>query len=377
VDVAAMTADLEQASDRSLWKAIGRRTPSGKPEARRIVLRQGDRPPSGMRGRDVEASHRTKVYERFPAIGRWIEAFAADIDGELGRAAIWSLGPRGHMSRRRSRGAYYRTRDRYHLVLTSIAGTLVRCGNEVLRFGEGELWWIDDKEFHEIVNESSQPAIHVVFDVRPRVKHLQAVAKGLRVEQMRAEVQPFAPLVRSQRGRREGGSRNAVRRVRLRRAARQAGGVRTRDVHESSRTNLYARFPRVCGWVEWFVDNVGGELGRLAILAIPPEARMPKRRDKGEYFRIRDRYYLVLQSADGLPMQCGDEEARMQEGELWWLDNKELYEIRNDSRRPAVVVVFDVLPDLARRRGLPPNLGPQGDRLIEHFALRTALRSAV
>jgi aspartyl/asparaginyl beta-hydroxylase (cupin superfamily) len=66
--------------------------------------------------------------------------------------------------------------------------------------------------------------------------------------------------------------------------------------------------------------------------------------DGGDYYRIRDRYHLVLVSAIGSPMACGDEEAVMREGELWWFDNKKPHEAFNRSDEGRIHLIFDLDP---------------------------------
>ena len=70
--------------------------------------------------------------------------------------------------------------------------------------------------------------------------------------------------------------------------------------------------------------------------------------DAGEYYRIRDRYHLVLRSALGSPLTAGEETVTMREGELWAFDNKARHEARNPSPEPRVHLIFDVLPPPGR-----------------------------
>lgn len=71
--------------------------------------------------------------------------------GTLGRAKIVRLPPDGRVLPHRDRGDYYAKRDRYHLVLDS-PGSWMRCGDEEVTMREGELWWFDNKEKHEVRN---------------------------------------------------------------------------------------------------------------------------------------------------------------------------------------------------------------------------------
>ncbi|MFN2328570.1 MAG: aspartyl/asparaginyl beta-hydroxylase domain-containing protein [Chromatocurvus sp.] len=48
-------------------------------------------------------------------------------------------------------------------------------------------------------------------------------------------------------------------------------------------------------------------------------------------------------------MRAGDEEVRMQEGELWWFDNRQIHEAYNDGDENRVHLIFDLLPPAGRR----------------------------
>ena len=77
--------------------------------------------------------------------------------------------------------------------------------------------------------------------------------------------------------------------------------------------------------------------------------------DAGAYYRIRDRFHLVLRSREGSPLTSGGETVVMREGELWAFDNKAEHDARNPIDEPRVHLIFDVLP--APGRGyyvLPP-----------------------
>jgi hypothetical protein len=139
-------------------------------ETETIYLRSAVKPyPPGGEGRDVHESRRTKMHSEFPVITAWFESFVKEIGGDPGRATIVKLKPLGCVYRHFDRGEYYRIRDRYHLVLQSEAGSLLTSGDEQMRMQEGELWWFDNKKFHEAYNLSEQPRIHMIFDVLPLV----------------------------------------------------------------------------------------------------------------------------------------------------------------------------------------------------------------
>lgn len=137
-------------------------------ETNTIYLRSAVKPfPPGVDGNDVHPSHPTKLARHFPHIMEWLQDFAHQIGGELGRATIVRLTPKGQVYRHIDKGDYYRIRDRYHLVLHSLAGSVLGAGEEWVRMHPGELWWFNNKAPHEAYNESDDWRIHLIFDVLP------------------------------------------------------------------------------------------------------------------------------------------------------------------------------------------------------------------
>ncbi len=116
------------------------------------------------------------------------------------------------------------------------------------------------------------------------------------------------------------------------------------DVHESRWTNGSARFPLACQFLSDFAEERSGLLGRAKIVCLPAGRRVYPHIDRGDYYRVRDRFHLVLRSIHGSWLKSGDEEVRMREGELWWFDNKQVHEAFNDGDQDRIHMIFDVLP---------------------------------
>lgn len=131
--------------------------------------------------RENQESERTAVSDRFPKAMRFLSAFAQQMNAQLSRATIVRLKPRSEVSWHIDAGSYYFIRDRYHLVLDSLAGSLLRCADEAVRMRSGELWWFDNKQVHMARNESDAWRIHYIFDLLPgRFEHLAVNPKPLR-----------------------------------------------------------------------------------------------------------------------------------------------------------------------------------------------------
>lgn len=119
----------------------------------------------GRRRRDVHESRYTGLAARFPRTVALLEGLVADMGGQLGRAKIARLPPGAHVLPHVDRGAYYRQRDRYHLVIDSNGQSVLAAADEQVSMQPGELWWFDNQQMHSATNGSDQHRIHLVFDV--------------------------------------------------------------------------------------------------------------------------------------------------------------------------------------------------------------------
>ena len=131
------------------------------------------------------------------------------------------------------------------------------------------------------------------------------------------------------------------------RAARKPlppGAKNANDVHETRTMRSAARFPEAVAFCREIASLHDGELGRATLVALQPHGWVRPHRDAGDYYRIRDRFHLVLRSPGGSPLTCGDDAVVMREGELWTFDNKVRHEARNPTEEPRVHLIFDVLP---------------------------------
>lgn len=121
-------------------------------------------------------------------------------------------------------------------------------------------------------------------------------------------------------------------------------GRRRRDVHESRWTSLSNQFPATKAFIDAFAADQQGTPGRARFARLPPGKTVLPHMDRGEYYRWRDRYHLVIRSENGSVMNAGGETVRMREGELWWFDNKAVHDACNDSDADRIHLIFDLLP---------------------------------
>lgn len=115
-------------------------------------------------------------------------------------------------------------------------------------------------------------------------------------------------------------------------------------MHESRWTSLSAQFPATVAFIEEFAAEQQCAPGRARFACLPAGKTVLPHVDRGEYYRLRDRYHLVILSEKGSVLNAGGESVRMREGELWWFDNKALHDACNDSGSDRIHLIFDLLP---------------------------------
>ena len=122
------------------------------------------------------------------------------------------------------------------------------------------------------------------------------------------------------------------------------GDRKRRDVHESRWTGSAKDYPIACAFLREIATALDSELSRAKIVCLPAGRRVYSHIDRGEYYRLRNRYHLVLKSTHGSWLKAADEETRMGEGELWWFDNDQPHEAFNDGDEDRIHMIFDLLP---------------------------------
>jgi len=143
---------------------------------------------------------------------------------------------------------------------------------------------------------------------------------------------------------------------------------------ESRLTSVSKAFPRALAFMTEFAREMNCQLSRATIVRLKPQSQVFRHIDKGSYYFLRDRFHLVLQSPTGSVLMSGGEQVRMQEGELWWFDNKQYHESFNESGDWRIHYIFDLLSadfsDLAVNPILlPPEALGSPDRAVSHAGL--------
>lgn len=115
------------------------------------------------------------------------------------------------------------------------------------------------------------------------------------------------------------------------------------NITKSSNTKHYPFFTETIKWIDEFVKEEEGEVGRVVISILQAKGRVRSHFDQGLYFALRDRYHLVVKS-DGTKMIAGGEEKILNTSEVWWFNNKIPHEVFNESENERIHLIFDILP---------------------------------
>lgn len=107
------------------------------------------------------------VFKMLPEARPLIFGLMASVQGErLGRVLINKLRPGGCVYPHRDTEAHAKYWDRHHIVLQSSPGVSFRAGTESVYMAPGDVWWFDNSEEHEVINNSADDRIHMIVDIR-------------------------------------------------------------------------------------------------------------------------------------------------------------------------------------------------------------------
>ena len=84
------------------------------------------------------------------------------------------------------------------------------------------------------------------------------------------------------------------------------------------------------------------EVGYILIVNLLAGGEVFPHRDEGVYAEYYDRYHLVIDSAPGNSFYVNDEEAIMNEGELWTFNHRAQHSVVNFSTEDRIHIIFDV-----------------------------------
>jgi orotate phosphoribosyltransferase len=161
-----------------------------------------------------------------------------------------------------------------------------------------------------------------------------------------------------------------------------------RENQETHATLMCEAFPRAVAFMESVATEFGSTLERAVIVRLKPNSIIDRHIDTGSYYFLRDRFHLVLASANGSVLSSGDEQVRMWPGELWWFDNKQHHWAQNEGDQWRIHYIFDLLSDGLQHLAVNPLPAPaltvtqpeapqQPELPVDHPSARNVLLEAI
>lgn len=106
-------------------------------------------------------------YALLPEARPMVMALMAYVQGErLGRVMINKIAPSGRIFPHADTPEHTDYYTRFHIVLQSGAGCIIRAGDEQLDMRTGDVFWFNNKLEHEVVNNSNLDRISMVVDIK-------------------------------------------------------------------------------------------------------------------------------------------------------------------------------------------------------------------
>jgi len=92
------------------------------------------------------------------------------------------------------------------------------------------------------------------------------------------------------------------------------------------------------------VNNQFGlsKIGRVVVAKLRPFSTIAPHIDEGEYTKNHDRFHFVVTTNPNVRFGCGDEEAHMAAGDIWWFDNKTQHYVTNAGNTDRIHIVVDI-----------------------------------
>lgn len=115
------------------------------------------------------------------------------------------------------------------------------------------------------------------------------------------------------------------------------------DQHESICYPAWYALPQVHDIIFNLMRYVQGvRLGRVIITRLAPGKKIDPHIDSGDHAAYYDRYHFMIQNFPGSIFRAGNEEVLMKAGDIWWFDNQEEHEVKNNSSQDRLTMIVDI-----------------------------------
>ena len=103
-------------------------------------------------------------------------------------------------------------------------------------------------------------------------------------------------------------------------------------------------FPQLYSFLENFATEKKSIVGRVCIMFLSSKQLFKPHIDRGDFYMVHRRYHLVIQT-NGSRMYSAHQKALFQDGDLFYLNNRELHTgDREDSPTERIHIIIDLLP---------------------------------
>lgn len=107
------------------------------------------------------------AYKLLPEARPMVMGLMNRVGGErLGRVMINKIAPGGRIFPHADTPSHTEYYSRFHIVLQSLPGNVFIAGDEQVHMETGTIWWFDNSQVHEVINNSADDRIHMVVDIR-------------------------------------------------------------------------------------------------------------------------------------------------------------------------------------------------------------------
>ncbi len=89
----------------------------------------------------------------------------------IGRVMINKLNNKGRVFPHADTPSHAKYWSRFHVVVGALPGVDFRTGDEWVQMTTGEIWFFNNELEHEVINNSGQPRIHMIIDLK--IEHLK------------------------------------------------------------------------------------------------------------------------------------------------------------------------------------------------------------
>lgn len=113
--------------------------------------------------------------------------------------------------------------------------------------------------------------------------------------------------------------------------------------HENVDQPAYVKLPEARPIVFALMSHVQGErLGRVMINSLRPGGRIFPHADTPAHCEYYTRFHVVLQTAPGANIRCGDEQVHMEAGSIYWFNNALEHEVVNNGSIDRIHMIVDI-----------------------------------